>query len=441
MVDIKEKVKTIESEIELLKLINEIGREEMGESFRPFTDTDQQLYFYLNTDRVPTEKLYHTFKIPKKKKGEFREISSPVQQLKNIQYFIKIILEKLYEPKECVMGFVKKRSVVDNAKKHLNKYYVQNLDIKDFFPSVTREMIARCLIQYQINEGLADIIARLCCIRKENGNIVLPQGSPTSPILANMVCEKLDAKIMKLAKDFHLDYTRYADDMTFSGEYNAFKDEGNFMKRLSSTIEQYGFKLNPDKKRIQKHGSRQEVTGIIVSSKTNVRRKYVKEIRVMLHNWESFGYEQANKCFSECYIKKGRKKYPNPPDIKNVLDGKLEYLKMVKGIGDMTYLRLKERFDRLVCQSDSEVVNSWKWSEFEKENGIKLDIKTSPTTKCKFIDLPIDNKTKRYFLPHSLDLTNFEHLKIEMIQRGKDKYYRVTEIDEKDSLLLLLNKK
>lgn len=356
MIDIRNIICNIESEEGLLELINDIGKEEMGENFHPYTFQD--FCFYSNTDRVPTEKRYHTFKIPKKKKGEFREISSPVLQLKNIQYLIKIILEDIYNnPKDCVMGFVKKRSVVDNAKKHLNKFYVQNLDIKDFFPSVTQEMIFRCLIQYDINnfhinKNVASMIARLCCIRRENGIITLPQGSPTSPILANMVCEKMDVKIMELAEKFHLDYTRYADDMTFSGEYNAFRDEGCFMKELYSIIEQNGFKSNPDKKRIQKHGSRQEVTGIIVSSKTNVRRKYVKGIRVMLHNWELFGYEQANKCFSECYIKKGCKKYPNPPDLKNVLDGKLEYLKMVKGKGDMTYIRLKERFNRLVSQSD-----------------------------------------------------------------------------------------
>ena len=356
MIDIRNRICNITTEDGLLELINDIGKEEMDENFHPYDL--QQLSFYSNTDRVPTEKRYHIFKIPKKKKGEFREISSPVLELKNIQYLIKIIFEAIYnKPNECVMGFVKKRSVVDNAKKHLNKFYVQNLDIKDFFPSVTQEMIFRCLIQYDINnshinKSVASMIARLCCIRMENGIIALPQGSPTSPILANMVCEKMDAKILELAEKFNLDYTRYADDMTFSGEYNAFKDEGYFMKRLNWIIEQNGFKLNPDKKRIQKHGSRQEVTGIIVSSKTNVRRKYVKEIRVMLHKWELFGYEQANKKFSECYIKKDRKKYPNPPDIKNVLDGKLEYLKMVKGIGDMTYVRLKGRFDRLIGQLD-----------------------------------------------------------------------------------------
>lgn len=439
MIDIRNRISNIESEKELLELINEIGKEEMGENFHPFTF--QQLSFYSNTDCVPTEKRYYSFEIPKKKKGEFRKISSPVRQLKTIQYFLKVILEALYQPNECVMGFVKQRSVVDNAKKHINKCYVQNLDIKDFFPSVTQDMILRCLIRspYHINYDVAFMISRLCCIKKEDGSKVLPQGSPTSPILANMVCKELDNEINYLAKMFHLEYTRYADDMTFSGQYNAFKDEGHFMIELNTKIEKYGFKLNSDKKRIQKHGSRQEVTGIIISSKTNVRRKYVKEIRVMLHNWETIGYDQANKLFSDCYCKKGHKKYVDVPEMRNVLDGKLEYLKMVKGMGDMTYLRLKDRFDRLVSKSDTKVINTWTWKEFEKERDMKLEVNVSPATKCYYVDLPIENKIERYFLPRSLDLTDLDHLKIEMIQRGEDKSYRVTEIDERDSLLLLLN--
>ena len=254
-----------------------------------------------------------------------------------------------------------------------------------------------------------------------------------------MVCEGLDYAIMNLVRQFNLDYTRYADDMTFSGQYNAFKDEGKFIKRLNLIIEQYGFKLNTEKNRTQKHGSRQEVTGIIISSKTNVRRKYVKEIRVMLHNWETIGYDQANKLFSDYYRNKGHKKYVDVPEMRNVLDGKLEYLKMVKGIGDLTYLRLKDRFDRVVSQSDEKIIKTWSWHDFEEEKGVNLIIKVSPTTNCFFIDLPIDKKTESYFLPHSLDLANLDHLKIEMIQRGDDKFYRVTEIDEKDSLLLLLN--
>ena len=125
--------------------------------------------------------------------------------------------------------------------------------------------------------------------------------------------------------------------------------------------------------------------------------------------------------------------------MRNVLDGKLEYLKMVKGIGDMTYLRLKDRYDRLVSQSDEKIIKTWSWHDFEEKKGVNLVIKVSPITNCYFIDLPIDNKTERYFLPHSLDLANLEHLEIEMIQKGENKFYRVTEIDKKDSLLLLLN--
>lgn len=435
---IKEKLVKLKNEQEFLGLLNEIVKEEMGDNFHPFTF--QQLSFYANTDKIPTEKRYHTFKIPKKKKGEFRIISSPVQQLKNIQYFIKIILEELYEPKDCVMGFVKKRNVVDNAKRHLNKYYVQNLDIKDFFPSITQDMILKYLIRspHHINYQVAFMIARLCCIRREDDSKVLPQGSPTSPILANMVCSKLDDDIMNLARQFNLNYTRYADDMTFSGQYNSFKDEGRFMELLISIIERNGFKLNPDKKRIQKHGSRQEVTGIIISSKTNVRRKYIKEIRVMLHNWETFGYNKAFKRFAECYRQEGKKRYSVVPDMSNVIDGKLEYLKMVKGQGDITYLRLKDRFDRLVSQSESKVIKSWFWHDFEKERGYKLEIKVSSVSKEKYVDIHNDNISYRYFFPHSLDVSNLDSLQINLVQRGKEKIYTISEIGNGNSLLNLL---
>ena len=439
MIDIREQIKASKSVADLLDLLNELVKEDMGINFYPYNF--QQLNFYSNTNSVPTEKRYHIFKIPKKKKGEFRNISSPVKQLRNIQFYVKLILDSLYEPDDCVMGFVRKKSVVDNAKKHINKYYVLNLDIKDFFPSVTQEMIYECLTRYpyHINYSVASMIARLCCIRTEDGKKVLPQGSPTSPILANMVCRGMDKEITNLARKFNLDYTRYADDITLSSQYNSFNDDGNFMKGLNAIIEKYNFKINPDKKRIQKHGTRQEVTGVIVSSKTNVRRKYVKEIRVMLHNWETFGYDKAYKRFAIFYLKNGNKKYINVPDLKNVIEGKLEYLKMVKGIGDMTYLRLKDRFDRLDSQSETKVIKSWLWCDFEKEKGVKLEAQKSPTSKDFYIDFSMGNKTQHYFIPHYLDLSNKEKLQIDMMQRGEEMFYRVSEVDDKDSLLLLLD--
>lgn len=438
MNDIRERLIKLKSIEEFLGLLNEMAKEEMGEYFHPFTI--QQLSFYANTGNVPSEKRYHTFEIPKKKKGDFRKISSPVRQLKNLQYYIKMMLEELYSPKDCVMGFVKKRSVVDNAKKHLNKYYIQNLDIKDFFPSITQDNILRCLIHepYHIEYDVAFIIARLCCIRRDDESKVLPQGSPTSPILANMVCSRLDDSIMSLARRFHLDYTRYADDMTFSGQYNSFKDEGHFMQHLTSIIDNYGFNLNPEKKRIQKHGSRQEVTGIIISSKTNVRRKYIKEIRSMLHNWESFGYAKASKRFIECYPHGRKKSKAVIPDMRNVIDGKLEYLKMVKGHGDITYLKLKERFDRLVSQSETKVIKTWPWLDFEKDKGINLDIRVSPTSKEKYIIFPSDGKPQRYYLPLSLDVSNFDNLQIDLVQKDGELFYIVSQKEE-DSLLKLLD--
>ncbi len=438
MNDIKEKLLKLKTEKEFLDLLNEMIEEDIGNDFHPFTL--QQLYFYANTDKVPTEKRYYTFKIPKKKDGDFRLICSPVQQLKNIQRYIKIMLDNLYEPYDSVMGFIKNRSVVDNAKRHLFKYYVLNLDIKDFFPSITQDMILKCLTHYpyNLNYLVAFIIARLCCIKLEDGNKVLPQGSPTSPILSNIVCSRLDDRIKNLSNQFNLDYTRYADDMTFSGQYNSFKDENRFMVLLTSIIENQGFKLNLQKKRIQKHGSRQEVTGIIISNKTNVRRKYIKNLRTMLHNWEVYGYNFAYKQFYNYYPKDSNKRNSVVPDMKNVIDGKLEYLKMVKGQGDITYLNLKNRFDRLVSQTDEKIIKSWSWSNFEKCNGYNLRIEISSVSKEKYTVFIIDGKPYKYFLPHSLNMSNLENLQIDLVQRGEKIYYKITEKEDEKSLLKLL---
>lgn len=438
MNDLRKHIQQLKSEKDLLDLINRMMKEDMGEFYYPLTL--QQLAFYANTSDVPTKKRYRIFSIPKKN-GQNREISSPVRQLKYIQYYVKQILESLYEPKDCVMGFVKKKSVVDNAKKHLLKYYVLNLDIMNFFPSITQDMILKMLVHvpYHIDYGVAFLMARLCCIKKDDGNKVLPQGSPTSPILANMVCSELDKKIMALSFKFNVEYTRYADDMTFSCQYNSFKDEDCFMKELNSIIKESGFELNQEKKRIQKYGARQEVTGIIVSAKTNVRRKYIKNLRVMLHNWEKAGYEDASRRFVEVYNKDGKKRNSVIPELKNVLDGKLEYLKMVKGQGDMTYLRLKDRFDRLLFKLEAKLIKSWNWNDFEEENNIKLHISCFPSSKTYYVDIPSNGKSYRFIFSNYEGKPNENNLQINLMQSENKNFYNVSEVKVDDSLLELLN--
>ena len=166
-----------------------------------------------------------------------------------------------------------------------------------------------------------------------------------------MICDKLDHRLAGLAKRFHLNYTRYADDITFSSMHNVYREDGEFRKELRRIIEGQNFHVNEKKTRLQKRGSRQEVTGIILSDKLNVTKKYVRDLRNILYIWEHHGFDIANSRFLPKYkeekghVKKGQ------PNMANVISGKLMYLKMVKGNDDSVYQRLNMKFQELVGET------------------------------------------------------------------------------------------
>ena len=214
-------------------------------------------------------------------------------------------------------------------------------------------------------------------------NYVLPQGAPTSPIITNMICDKLDRRLAGLAKRFGLHYTRYADDITFSSMHNVYQKNSPFRKELERIITDQGFTMNDTKTRLQKKGSRQEVTGIIVSDKLNVTRKYVQDIRNILYMWDRYGYNVAySKFFPKYKAEKGHVK-KGDPDLINVIEGKLLYLKMVKGGEDTVYQRLYERFCKLADKDDMAQNTNAKGvtyletssiTDFEKKNSTKVEI-------------------------------------------------------------------
>jgi retron-type reverse transcriptase len=321
------------------------------------------LTYYAN----PTlcKKRYQTFTI-KKKSGADRTINAPVKGLKSILRSLNFVLQCVYEPHEAATGFVLNKSIVDNAKEHVGHHYVFNMDLKDFFHTFDRNRVKLGFMHEPFNlngdkEPLAFLLASLCTHPFEiDGEIktVLPQGSPTSPTLTNILCKKLDHRLTGLANRFGATYTRYADDITFSSPHNIYMEVetpilnnkgsyDDFLSELKRLIRVERLLVNPKKTRLQKVGYRQEVTGLIVNDKVNVRRRYLKQIRMWLYYWEKYGYEKAEQIFKRDYISdKGHVKNMNA-QLVNVLDGKLEFLKMVKGIGDGTYTGLKERFDRL----------------------------------------------------------------------------------------------
>jgi RNA-directed DNA polymerase len=361
---VKQKFSAIENRDDLLVLINYTKTAMYGQKANPFTL--KQLTYFAHPENCKNR--YKTFTIKKKNGGE-RQINSPADGLRSILRVINVIFQCCANPHETANGFVLNKSIVTNAKRHLNKYYVYNIDLKDFFHSFDRNRVKMALMRepFSLNgdkEPVAFIIASLCThplLIEETLKVVLPQGSPTSPTLTNLLCLKLDRRLNGLAKKIGADYSRYADDITFSCHRNVFNSE-TFIKELKRIItDDQDLTINDKKTRLQKFGYRQEVTGLTVNEKVNVQKRYVKQIRMWLYYWEKYGYPKAQQIFIKEYTKdKGHVKNPNA-FLVSVLDGKLEFLKMVKGIEDGTYKGLKARFDLLVGFTDpiNQVLNAW----------------------------------------------------------------------------------
>ncbi len=340
--------RAINNETDLLNLINMVSVEVLGQ-----TEDKSQLYslkqLHFNAYSKENEKLYITFKIPKKKRGEFRTIDAPNQTLKGIQQCLNYIFQQIYIPSESAVGFVPNRSIVDGAKVHTMQKFVYNIDLKDFFPSISSGRLYKRLQSkpFGLNPQIASLVSDLCCYKNAENKFVLPQGAPTSPTITNFICERLDRKLCKLAIAYGLKYTRYADDITFSGMKNIFAENGKFCKSLRNIIEkEEHFTINESKTRLSHKGMRQEVTGLTVNEMVNVSRKYVKQLRTMIHNWETSGYEMAQSKFLEHY--EPTKHINGFHHIENVIGGKLDFLKMVKGESNRTYKSLKKRFERIL---------------------------------------------------------------------------------------------
>lgn len=381
---IRQRFASMQNKEDLVSLLSEAKNILYGKECKPFEL--RSLTYYANP--VLCKKRYAKFTVKKKSGGE-RTINAPVSGLKSILRSLNFILQCVYEPHNAATGFVLNKSIVDNAKAHVGNHHVFNLDLKDFFHSFDRNRVKMGFIYEPFylhgeREQLAFLLASLCTHPFEvNGEIknVLPQGSPTSPAITNILCKKLDRRLAGLANRFGAKYTRYADDITFSSPHNIYNDE-DFKRELERIIAEDNLlkvngkqieigpqlKINTNKTRLQKSAHRQEVTGLIVNDKVNVRKRYVKQIRMWLYYWEKYGYEKAQQIFIRDYltdkghVKKGK------PNLVNVLDGKLEFLKMVKSENDSTYLKLRQRFEALSGMNSplNEVLDVWEKEGIEK---------------------------------------------------------------------------
>lgn len=382
------------SKNDFLELLNLAKPMIYGEKTVPFQM--KQITWY--SSQRSENKRYIEFKIKKKSGGE-RKINVPVKGLKSIQKTLSFVLQCVFEPHNSAYGFIRGKSIVDNANIHAGSYYVYNIDLKDFFPSVDQARVWKCLQLHPFNLindypyrnfskhckknsfaykesqrnkicsterlSIANMISSICCAqmeverKNENGDWqifsknVLPQGAPTSPILTNVVCQKLDFLLTGVSKRFGLKYSRYADDITFSSMHNAFQSGSEFLLELNRIILQQNFSINERKTRLQKNGFRMEVTGLLVNEKTNVQHRYIKNLRMWLYYWERYGYDKAYQYFLQSYNQNKTYLKPGKPNMTNIIAGKLDYLKMVKGSDNELFLKLKYRFDALTLKSDS----------------------------------------------------------------------------------------
>lgn len=301
-------------------------------------------------ENVLTKSKYHTFKVPKKS-GGYRNISSPDEKLKWVQGKLNNYILKKYEFLDCQYGFVKGKSIVDNAKVHQKSKYILNIDLKSFFPSIHFGRVRGAFMAkpFNLSNEVATVLAKIACYHNE-----LPQGSPCSPTISNIVCYTLDKRMIKLSEEYHFSYTRYADDITISSDTPLPKEiiirtEENIIivgKKLRSIIEHQGFTLNETKTNYSFPKERKEVTGLIVNQKVNIKKVYLKELRALLHRAEKEGLEEAAIYYFKLQ-KEDRFIYTRKNllyHIRNVIEGKLNFISMVRGKKDFVYQRYLEQY-------------------------------------------------------------------------------------------------
>ncbi len=261
-----------------------------------------KLNYLLYSSAAPPK--YRTFEIPKRSGGT-RQIQAPNSPLKLAQRRLATLLQDCEEeikekygrhdggkPDVVAHGFVRGRSIITNAREHRNRRFVFNLDLADFFPTFNFGRVRGFFIKnrdFALHPAVATILAQIACA---DGR--LPQGSPCSPVIANLLAHVLDVHLLRLAGRNGCRYTRYADDLTFSTNLENFPEniglptaDGSSIwtvgPELRHLIGRSGFRVNENKTRMQYRPARQVVTGLVVNKKVNIPADYRHRVRAMVH--------------------------------------------------------------------------------------------------------------------------------------------------------------
>lgn len=286
-----------------------------------------RLRYLLFQRKVSRTSHYYVFELPKKSGGK-RLIAAPKKQLKYLQQWLLNTVLNPLPVDDAVHGFTRNRSIVTNALPHVNKDIVINVDLKDFFPTISYQRVKGLFQKLGYSEQLATIFALISTQAEteevemdgvryyvQSGERRLPQGSPASPAISNLIAYRLDKKIKGLANQLGFTYTRYADDLSFSGSKEAEQNISRFLYFLKKIIALEGFTIHPDKTHIMRSGNRQMVTGIVVNEKTGIQRSRLRRFRALLHHILVNGWRDQQ--------------WGKAVHLINAIEGYIQYINMV----------------------------------------------------------------------------------------------------------------
>ena len=237
---------------------------------------------YLKKAALHTNYFYRNFEITKKN-GKKRPISEPLPSLKEIQIWIlKNILEKV-PVSPFAKAYKPKTHLLENLKFHKNQPKVFTLDLENFFPSIKIELVEKVFLELGYSKMISNLLAKLC-----TKDSALPQGAPTSPYLSNLIFKEADTIISEFCKQQKIKYTRYADDLSFSGDF----DEEELLNKVTETIEKLNLQINESKTKLMTPDKRQTVTGIVVNDKPQVDFNKRNELRQAMYYIKKFGFDE-----------------------------------------------------------------------------------------------------------------------------------------------------
>ncbi len=259
-----------------------------------------ELRFLAYARRTSKTSHYKRFQL-KKKTGGLRMIAAPMPRLKQAQRWILENILQHVPVHDAAHGFRQGRSIVTNAQPHVGAAVVVNVDLQDFFPSVNYRRVKGMFLNLGFAEPVSIVLALLCTepevdqVRLDGKRYYvartarrLPQGSPASPAITNIICRGMDARLHANAQKLGFVYTRYADDITFSARSDN-ADVGRALRRIRYITAAEGFTVHPEKTRVLRASRRQEVTGLVVNERLSVRRDLLRKFRAVLFQVEKDG--------------------------------------------------------------------------------------------------------------------------------------------------------